>query len=65
MANTTHHVKSDLKHRKHQPEQPKARPAEQQTQPERKNPPDKTTRPLPEAEEGFDAPGSQRPPADS
>ena len=69
MANTTHHVKSDLKHRKNQPEQRMPRPAEQQkTEPARTKQPQKTTpaRPMPaDVEEGFDAPGTQRPPADS
>ena len=67
MANTTHHVKSDLKHRKNQPQQPKSRPGEQQAQTERSTRPTKTpARQTPaDVEEGFDAPGSQRPPSDS
>jgi len=66
MANTTH-LKSDLKHRKNQPPQPKAPPVERVTQGDRKKPEEKTTpsRSLPGVEEGFDAPGKQRPPADS
>jgi hypothetical protein len=65
MANTTHHLKSDIKHRKNQPEQPKAPAVERLTQgkPDPKTTP---TRSMPgQPEEGFDAPGSQRPPADS
>jgi hypothetical protein len=68
MANTTHHLKSDLKHRKNQPQQPKAAPVERVTQGERNKPEQKTDPSRPargDIEEGFDAPGSQRPPADS
>lgn len=68
MANTTHHLKSDLKHRKEQPQQPKAQPGERMTQGEGSKPQPKTapSRSTPgEAEQAFDAPGSQRPPADS
>ncbi len=68
MANTTHHLKSDIKHRKNQPAQPKAAPVERMTQGDRNKSPQKTepSRSLPgDPEVGFDAPGSQRPPADS
>lgn len=68
MANTTHHVKSDIKHRKEDLQQPKAQPGERMNEGERQMPQPKTA-PSPRkpagVEEGFDAPGSQRPPADS
>ena len=66
MANTTH-LKSDLKHRKNQPAQPKAPPVERMTQGDGDKPePKPGRRSMPGmVEEGFDAPGSQRPPADS
>jgi hypothetical protein len=67
MANQTH-IHSDIKHRKNQPETRKAPPVERMTQgqrnkPQQKRPPARQSQG--DVEEGFDAPGSQRPPADS